>query len=143
MASPVKGVKNQIITLWEALTPPTEATILYRNIEDARQLFGGAEHRRFWFELPDGDLIDDFGNTNESIRSTFLGRVRLEVSGRGIDSVFDIIADEAVLLRETVNRVSSWPPGVDFVECTLTRPVKTDLNHIDLTFTINVITQEL
>jgi hypothetical protein len=143
MESPLVLVRRQIETIWEALTPPTVVARPYRLIDDARQERKLMNHRAFWFGAPRGFTVTDMASANMTRQWSQPARVHLDVGGRKFHEVGEEVANETSLLANAIDRVTSWPLGVDFVMVAESTHEITEANHIDLMFEIAVRTQEL
>jgi hypothetical protein len=116
--SVLKSVRETISVRFEALTPPTDASVTYRRL---RQL-GGSEdvvgRREFWFSPPTGGRETQWESSFTTVRSSFDIRVLMIVDGRMNQDLFDEIADEAILLINTINLASgsAFADGVGFVQ---------------------------
>ena len=142
MAATLKAVRDQIATLWAALTPPTNASVLYAHQTDERPAQAVTADRGFWFELPAADHLSDYGAATTVEVWALSGRMRLETAGRSTVAQLDRCVDEGVQIQSAINRQTSWPAGTDYVRCTRFRTERTKENQLDLVFTLEIRTLE-
>lgn len=121
MASPLISARNAVVTLWEALTPPTDTGIGYSHLADTTvdtvEPDGVASHRNFAFFPGAGSETLEYGPSAAQMTHTLEAELYLNVEGLGLMAAFDAAINEAVLLQRAVNKATSWPTGVDIVRC--------------------------
>lgn len=120
MASKLLTARTSVVTVIEALTPPSETGRTYRHLASERYIPSGASsHRCFWFEPDSG---------NEQINMIAIGahyehawslNVKLSTAGTNVATGFDMLVNEAVMLVRAINKQSSqsWGSGVDMLWC--------------------------
>ena len=134
---------NQVVTDWEALTPPTDVTITYHQVADRTSALGESGHRSFRFGLPTRGLNVNMSDTTETVQWFCTATLFLSDSGLSIDALADMVANEVQLLLGTVNTRTSWPAGIIevFVDET-DDPDELESGDIEITMNLRVTAGE-
>lgn len=113
----VKAARNSLVTLVEAVTPPSATAVPYRHLANVKTLPDGAAARRvFWFEPRGGAVLEEHGHTSAGYEHRMDLRLALTATGEGTAGIFDMVTDEATLLVQTINDWTTYPAGVDHVQ---------------------------
>lgn len=142
MASPLKSARDTMVTVVEALTPPTDAAVTYHLVDGRSKLDGVSGRRAFYFEPPRGGVVKEFGALVSTLRHEVQLVLRLSTAGLSRTTSFNDVADETVLVTNAINNRSSWPSGVDYVQVEGYETRDTDSDDIEVVFAITVETQE-
>lgn len=144
MSSPLTGVLDQIVTTWEALTPPSRTSVTYHMVDARARLRGDAGDRAFHFDLPVRLSIDgEAGATASQVRWGVRAELRLTQAGRSLEDLFDAVANESNLLSRAVEKTSSWPANVIAVITQPTDPQREeDTGDALISIAMEVVTSE-
>lgn len=115
MTSTLTAVRDQIVTDWEALTPPGAATPRYRAHLGRSFPDGASADRMFRFDEPGRGSVQYQSSALLVVEYVFNARLRLSSAGQRAKGRFDATAHEALLLKATVVKRETWPTGVRFV----------------------------
>lgn len=139
----LSGVRETITTLFEALTPPTDPLVTYRSLGQLAGSDSPVGRRQFYFTPPTGARETQWESSFTTLRCAFDVVVLMQVEGRTAEDLFDEIADEAVLLLNTINLAPSgtFAAGVNFVQVTGWRLEQTE-DGIELVLSIQAETEE-
>lgn len=142
----VSSVMAKLKTIWEALTPPTEASLVYNELSSQVIATSGAVHRQFWFQVGNDAtiaLIQDYGAGSSIFETRFDAVLRLSVIGKAQDVVVSQATDEAMLLARAAN-LHDWSDvaGVDEVEIADIGIRPGPYGTIDLNMRVRARTQE-
>lgn len=141
--SVLKSVRETISDLFEALTPPTDATVTYRHLSQLAGQDSAVGRRQFYFTPPTGARETEFESSFTTLRTSFEVVVSMIVDGRRNEDLFDEIADEAILLLNTINLSPSgtFAAGVNFVQATGWRLEQTE-DGLEIVLSIQAETEE-
>lgn len=141
MSATLKAARDLVRDRWEATTPPTDATVTYRRLRSLERSGGVMSRRMFYFGAPRGGKQTEWGYNFTVVRTEFEGVVRIDLTGRTFDDLFDNVADEATLLMGRVNLVDGLPAGVRMLRATDYR-VEPAGDALNLIITITAETEE-
>ena len=128
MTSKLVSAMDDIATLWEALTPPSATTRLYRRARNPEHI----GHRGFYF-TPAAETVDEeFGSSFALVRYTFDGVVRLDLTGEDLITAPELRANEGSLLSGSIRKNPAWSAGVRSVTVLGSRIQPTDTGDLDL-----------
>jgi len=103
VTSRIPNARDSIATIWEALVPPSDPLVRYRQARTLERLEGVLSRRAFFFGAPSGGEHSECGGSFALIDVSFNAFVRLDLTGRDLDDSFNDVANEAVLLTNTIN----------------------------------------
>lgn len=136
MSATVKRVRDGISTLWEALTPPSDAVVRYKRLRLLGRTDGPIPRRSFVLSAPSRGEQREFARSFGVFAWTFSGTVRLTTAGRDVEDIFDDIADETGPLVNKINSYREWGAGVRLVRAGPTTPQITDDGEIEVVISI-------
>jgi len=139
MASKLKSARDQCVTIWEALTPPTNPARTYAKLTGKEILDGASGNRTFYFVPPSSSVMTEFSSDLTVWRYTFDARLRLSTVGATIDGTFDDVVDEAILFCNALNNSAIWPAGVR--SCITDGYEVDDIDSDDLEIVITIVSE--
>lgn len=144
MSSPVVAFMGQVVTDWEALTPPTRATITYHSLDNKRRLASTAGDRGFAFDLPIRNaVIAEAGAAETQVEWLVNANLRLSQGPFSAYELASAVANESNLLLRAIEIRSSWPAGVLEVITEPTEPERDpDKGDALIKFTFRVLCAE-
>jgi hypothetical protein len=129
---------DDIATIWEALTPPSETARSYRRAKNPEHI----QHRSFYFTLASEALEEEFGSTFRLVRYEFDGVVRLDLSGKDLITAPEMRANEGSMLAGSVQTHPNWSEGVRSVTVSGSRIQPSDSGDVDLLISLVVQCEE-
>jgi hypothetical protein len=132
VASPLKSARDTIASRWEAATPPTDPTVLYRRAAGLERTGSLITRRRFYFADPKRLHQTEWGSSFSVYKYSFDAVVIMTTAGRTSDQLIDDILDEGALLSGLINLFIGWPAGVRYVLAERSRVELADSGDLEL-----------
>lgn len=117
MTSTLIGVRDRLVAVLEAVTPPTDTARAYKHWTSPGSPHDAEGHRCFVVRWMEGGEYHAHGYAMSQQRSTL--EVRVCLSFAGIDTeaeLFDAVTTEGVDLAHAIDRATGWPAGTIMVQ---------------------------
>ncbi len=134
------SVMTRIADDVEALTPPTDATLTYHEVDGRRKLSGSAGHRAFWFEPPIRSEVVLFSSACSVAEWELELKLRLRGAGKSVADAADAVADESDLVARAIEQRADWPIGTYEVLVDTVEPETEESGDTVLTVAMRVTT---
>lgn len=138
MTSRLVTAMDDIATVVEALTPPSDTTVRYRRLRNPEN----AARRSFYFTLARAAADMEFGSSFRLVRYDLQLVVRLDITGRDLTTLAEDRANEGALLEGAVQFHGAWSTGVRAVTVTGSDYQPTDSGDVELTIGLTVLAEE-
>lgn len=142
MPSRLPSAMTALATLWQAVTPPTDAALPYREARTPGELAGGA-HRVFFQTPANARIVIEYGEATATFDYRWAVELRLSALRYDFTTLREACAHEGWALAAAVATEESWPAGVQDlrVEGT-TIEVDEETAHVALVFELHALIQE-
>lgn len=143
MPSRLPSAMTALATLWQAVTPPTDAALPYREARTPGELAGGA-HRVF-FQTPASasQIVIEYGEASATFDYRWAAELRLSALRYDFTTLREACAREGWALAAAIATEESWPAGVQDIRVeSVAIEVDEETAHVALVFALHALIQE-
>lgn len=138
MSSKLVAAQNDIAALWVALIPSADAGVRFRRVKHVEHL----SHRSFYFSTSDSFPDSEFGGSFAVKRYTLTAVIRIDFTGKDLTTAPELLANDRVLLENTVVFNPAWSAGVRAVHFRGSKTEPTGDDAVDIRMSLEIICEE-